>query len=41
MTTFLAVAAISFVVMEPVTYLAHRFVFHGLGMFLHLSLIHI
>ncbi len=33
----LAVAAATFVVMEPVTYLVHRFVFHGAGMFLHRS----
>lgn len=32
-----AVVVVAFVVMEPVTYLAHRFVFHGLGMFLHRS----
>lgn len=31
------VVVVAFVVMEPVTYLAHRFVFHGLGMFLHRS----
>ncbi|WP_436794429.1 sterol desaturase family protein [Actinospongicola halichondriae] len=31
------VAVVAFVVMEPVTYLAHRFVFHGAGMFLHRS----
>ena len=37
MTTFLAVAVVAFVIMEPVTYLAHRFVFHGVGMFLHRS----
>ncbi len=28
---------VSFVIMEPVTYLTHRFVMHGLGMFLHRS----
>lgn len=33
----LAVVVVAFVVMEPLTYLAHRFVFHGLGMFLHRS----
>jgi beta-carotene 3-hydroxylase len=37
MTSLLAVAVVSFLVMEPVTYLAHRFVFHGAGMFLHRS----
>lgn len=37
MTTFLTVVVVSFLVMEPVTYLAHRFVFHGVGMFLHRS----
>ncbi len=31
------VAAVSFVVMEPVTYLAHRFVMHGVGWVLHRS----
>lgn len=31
------IIAVSFVVMEPVTYLIHRFVFHGAGMVLHRS----
>jgi beta-carotene 3-hydroxylase len=31
------VAAVSFVAMEPVTYLAHRFVMHGFGMGWHRS----
>ncbi len=33
----LAVVAVAFVVMEPLTYLAHRFVMHGIGMRLHRS----
>ncbi len=33
----LAVVVVAFLVMEPVTYSAHRFVFHGAGMFLHRS----
>lgn len=33
----LGIVIVAFVVMEPVTYLAHRFVFHGLGMVLHRS----
>lgn len=37
MITAVAIVLASFVVMEPVTYLAHRFVFHGVGMFLHRS----
>lgn len=31
------IIAVSFVVMEPVTYLAHRFVMHGVGWVLHRS----
>jgi beta-carotene 3-hydroxylase len=34
---FAAVVVVSFLVMEPVTYLVHRYVFHGLGMVLHRS----
>jgi beta-carotene 3-hydroxylase len=37
MTGFAAVAAVAFVVMEPVTYMVHRFVMHGLGHVLHRS----
>jgi beta-carotene 3-hydroxylase len=33
----LAVLAVTFVVMEPVTYLTHRFVMHGVGRRLHRS----
>lgn len=33
----LAVVVVAFLVMEPITYVAHRFVFHGAGMFLHRS----
>ncbi len=32
-----ALVVVAFVVMEPVTYVAHRFVMHGAGMFLHRS----
>ena len=35
--TDLAIVLVAFVVMEPVTYLAHRFVMHGLGEALHKS----
>lgn len=35
--TTLAVVAVAFVLMEPFTYLAHRFVMHGPGMGLHRS----
>lgn len=35
--TWLAVVVVAFVVMEPVTYLAHRYVMHGLGRRLHRS----
>lgn len=31
------VVVVAFVVMEPLTYLTHRYVFHGLGMVLHRS----
>lgn len=33
----LAIVVVAFVVMEPVTYLAHRYVMHGLGRRLHRS----
>lgn len=33
----LGIVVVAFVVMEPVTYLAHRFVFHGVGIVLHRS----
>ena len=33
----LVVVVAAFVAMEPITYLVHRFVFHGVGMFLHRS----
>ncbi len=35
--TWLAIVVVAFVVMEPVTYAAHRFVMHGLGRRLHRS----
>lgn len=35
--SWLAVGTVSFVVMEPVTALVHRFVMHGPGIFLHRS----
>lgn len=35
--TALAIVVVAFVVMEPVTYLAHRYVMHGLGRRLHRS----
>lgn len=37
MTSFVVTMVVAFVVMEPVTYLAHRFVMHGLGARLHRS----
>ena len=33
----LVIAVISFLMMEPITYLTHRFVMHGIGAFLHRS----
>lgn len=37
MIGFAAVVVVAFMVMEPLTYLAHRFVMHGIGMALHRS----
>ncbi len=37
MTSFLVIAAIAFVAMEPVTAATHRWVMHGIGEFLHRS----